>query len=354
MADTLQNISVTAETWIEVYALTSITPGVPVSIQNTGVTDLYYSISAIEPPKNSDKYKIFRRGDTINLNSGDLSVWVFSPQVKGLINLSRFGFIASSSVPNDFFTEVGKGNVPGHSFVAIIGHNPNCSSTNFDDVWGGPGNMILPTVGEELEILSDSPDDTDGGDGARTVLITTLDVDLNPLPPAVVTMNGTTPVAVPGGAIHFRMHHLTPTSGGFVLTAGDVSVNPMESNIGNIHIRASGSSLIRSVIEAGEGKTEDAHVVPPAGFSIFGLRNLLAWPEGQSGDIVLTIKSRVPNSARISTGIVPIYQQPINIIFEAKNRGTSFLDRALRAKSTNEGASLTTITEYLMIDDNYL
>lgn len=90
MADTLQNISIDAEEWINIYPLASIDAGTPVSIQNTGVSDLYYSISETKPPRNSDKYKIFRRSDTIDLTNNDLFVWVFSPQVDGLINVSLF------------------------------------------------------------------------------------------------------------------------------------------------------------------------------------------------------------------------------------------------------------------------
>ena len=314
--------------------------------------EIRIALSDVEPAISNTVFHTLNGGDNpLQFLNIETDVWVLS-----MTNRSKLTITETDAVgkPSDFFTEVGKGNVPGHSFVAIVGHNPSCSTTNFDDIWAGGGNMVLPTTGEELEIVSDSPLDTAGGDGARTVLISTLDTDLNPISTAPVTLNGTSAVTIPGGAVHFRMNHLTATSGGFVLTAGDMTVNPTESNIGKLTIREVGTGLVRSVIMPMIGKCEDAHVIPPAGFSIFGLRNLLTWPEGQSGTIVLTIKSRVANSARISTGRVPIYQQPVNIIFEAKNRGTSFLDRALRAKSLNSGIAITTITEYLMVDDNFL
>lgn len=86
MADTLQNITIPAETWIELYAASSIAVGESIVIQNIGTTDLYYSISLTEPPRDSDSYKVFRRVDVITTRPDETSIWVFSPQAEGLVN----------------------------------------------------------------------------------------------------------------------------------------------------------------------------------------------------------------------------------------------------------------------------
>ena len=87
MADTLSNISVTAETWINVYSATGIDAATSISMQNTGVTDLYYSISEDQPERNTNKYRIFKRSQIVAFNDNDFAVWIFSPQVNGLINI---------------------------------------------------------------------------------------------------------------------------------------------------------------------------------------------------------------------------------------------------------------------------
>lgn len=86
MADTLQNITIPAETWVELYAASSIAVGESIAVQNIGTTDLYYSISLTEPPRDSDSYKVFRRVDVITTRPDETALWVFSPQADGLVN----------------------------------------------------------------------------------------------------------------------------------------------------------------------------------------------------------------------------------------------------------------------------
>jgi len=90
MAATLPSIIVTAETWIDVYRLVEIDAGAEIEIQNTGTTDLYFSIATDEPARDSTSYKIFKRAETITLDDGDVNVWLFSPQADGFINVSLF------------------------------------------------------------------------------------------------------------------------------------------------------------------------------------------------------------------------------------------------------------------------
>jgi len=89
MSETLLNIPITKETWLDVYVLLVIDSGVQISIQNIGCTDLYYSISLTEPPIDSDKYRILKRGEIASFPNLDPSVWVFSPQVNGLVNVEK-------------------------------------------------------------------------------------------------------------------------------------------------------------------------------------------------------------------------------------------------------------------------
>ena len=87
MAETLSNISVIGEKWFNVYIESDIDSGSAINIQNTGVTDLFYSISILEPDRDSDNFRIFKRGEIVEIESGDQAVWVFSTQVDGLINV---------------------------------------------------------------------------------------------------------------------------------------------------------------------------------------------------------------------------------------------------------------------------
>lgn len=87
MADTLPNIPIPGEDWQDFYGQAKIPRGAPVSVQNIGTTDLYYSTQIDKPPVDHKAYRIFRRGETIFLLNGDTFVWVFSVQVAGLVNV---------------------------------------------------------------------------------------------------------------------------------------------------------------------------------------------------------------------------------------------------------------------------
>ena len=90
MSDTLPSIKLKSETWFEMYRESNIDSGKEIEIQNTGTTDLYYSISDIQPEQDNIDYKIFRRGDTVQFTDGDISIWIFSPQADGLVNVGLF------------------------------------------------------------------------------------------------------------------------------------------------------------------------------------------------------------------------------------------------------------------------
>lgn len=89
MTDTLNNNLVEAEDYKDIYFLASIASGTDVIVQNVGTTDLYFTISKNKPSRDNEAYRIFRRGEFITANKGDKSIWVFSPQADGFINVEK-------------------------------------------------------------------------------------------------------------------------------------------------------------------------------------------------------------------------------------------------------------------------
>ncbi len=247
----------------------------------------------------------------------------------------------------DFLIEVGKGNVPGHTVSSVIGRNTTVSNTLIEDVWGGGGNMVLPTAAESWEIVSTSVNDTSAGTGARTVLITTLDINYVAQTPVEVTLNGTTPVAITG--THFRPHHLSATSGLFVLTAGS-----SESNEGDIVVRVASAGATRMTCKIGVSKSEDAQITVPAGFTIFALLVLITWPRNESGEVTGSIKPFGTDTARILSGKIHTYQSAFNLVFQAKFEFSEKTEFVFRAKSFNDAVEVTTIQEFLVVDNNFL
>ena len=89
MAETLENIRVIAESYLDVRTTASSPSDLTMLIQNVGVTDLFYSIKETQPAKDSDSFRIFRRGDVITIPPSTEPIWVFSTQVDGLINVEN-------------------------------------------------------------------------------------------------------------------------------------------------------------------------------------------------------------------------------------------------------------------------
>ena len=77
----------------------------------------------------------------------------------------------------DFYLEVAKGNVPGHAFFIMRGHNADIDSAAGEDLWEAGGLWAPLSTAETMNITSTSANDDDGNTGAETVLIQGVDND---------------------------------------------------------------------------------------------------------------------------------------------------------------------------------
>jgi hypothetical protein len=155
-----------------------------------------------------------------------------------------------------FFTAVGLGLIPGCVRVTALGHNPNIASQGgAADVWEGGGNYPFLAAASKLEVLSASANDTAAGTGARTVLVSGLDVNYNPVS-ETVTLAGVTPVATVNS--YFRVNTFTTVSSG----SGEV-------NAGDLTLRVVGAGSTQSIARAGYGFGRSAVYTVQSGFTLF-------------------------------------------------------------------------------------
>jgi len=89
MPDTLENIPIPVNEWVDLYDLSGITVGSEVSVQNVGVCDLYLAVQASQPEKPHNSYKIIQRKNGISYTSipDDSGLWAFCNNDEGLINI---------------------------------------------------------------------------------------------------------------------------------------------------------------------------------------------------------------------------------------------------------------------------
>lgn len=165
------------------------------------------------------------------------------------------------------------GAVPGASRIAMLGNNPSIdTATQPEDVWSGAelgtlngiDHKFIPrptTAAVSMEVVSSSALDTAAGTGARTVVISYLDAAYA-AQTATLTLNGTTPVALPVPAM--RVNSLR------VVTSGTFG----GSNIGNVSVRlAGGLGATFAYLRTGNGLARSSLYTVPAGqtFDIFSM-----------------------------------------------------------------------------------
>ncbi len=150
---------------------------------------------------------------------------------------------------------------PGAFSVNKFGRNPDVdTATTPEDAWSGGGlyPWIDPASPVELEILSDSTNDTLLGSGARTVEIELLDATGNRVI-KTIDMDGTTPVNISGGP--FTAHNRAEVD----------ESGTSEENAGTITLRAQGGGTTYGIIDfnvalgGGAGQTLQAIYTVPAG-----------------------------------------------------------------------------------------
>ena len=95
----------------------------------------------------------------------------------------------SRSFNSDFYLDVAKGLIPGHSIVSKFGQNNNLNTNTYEDVWDGGGTYIYPADGTApiTHLI--------GHDAADTEPIEVQGLDINgTLTIQTITLTGTTSV----------------------------------------------------------------------------------------------------------------------------------------------------------------
>lgn len=237
-----------------------------------------------------------------------------------------------TSTTGDFRTDVALGLIPGLANVPfIVGMSPAVINTAFEDIWDNAGLFSWPTSAESWEIVSDDANDTSAGTGARTVLVQSLDASYV-RQSQVVTLNGTTPVALTG--THIRTEKTT------VITAGSSEVNA-----GNLTLRIVSAGLTRQLVLPGNSISFSSFYTVPAGKKGLIYQTFGGNPKGEDATIRTVFRVFGSDPVIVIGGETPVYQNttrfPINNlgVFPEKS------DFWFQAKSTNPSIEVITTLE---------
>ncbi len=121
----------------------------------------------------------------------------------------------------EFFLQVARGQVAGHSIAIRSGLNTDVDSGAPRSLWDhGPGTQPFPAATSVVTLSSSSAADTSAGTGARVVQISGLDALYRPVD-ELVSLNGQTPVTTANAFLRiYGINVVAVGSGGS--NAGDV------------------------------------------------------------------------------------------------------------------------------------
>lgn len=88
MSDSSLNITIPQNDWVDLYTLSGITVGVPISVENVGACEIYLAVQAAQPAPDHDAYVIVQRSGPQYRNSdGDTGAWAFCQGSAGKLNV---------------------------------------------------------------------------------------------------------------------------------------------------------------------------------------------------------------------------------------------------------------------------
>ena len=110
MGDNLPNILIPVNEWVDLYALSGITPGLSIMVENVGSYDVYLTVQDTQPDTDHDSYNVVQRGNGVRLQNavGASGAWAFCNSLGGKVSVGL-------AQQDGFFDPVGAGGVPSIS-----------------------------------------------------------------------------------------------------------------------------------------------------------------------------------------------------------------------------------------------
>lgn len=223
------------------------------------------------------------------------------------------------------------GAVKGWTVVHKFGANYDIG-TSVEDVWSAGGVYSYLTSAVNMEVLSDSANDTDGGSGAQTVVVQGLDSNWEEQE-ETVTLDGLTPA--PLANQYIRINRMYVATCGTYGTGSDGDITLRTASAGATH--AVIQETTADTIAWDYGQTQLARYTVPAGKTAFISRVTLVGESNKRTDFAMfqrqnaddvttpfTARRLVNSWSGVSSELDFVFDAPIifpaktDIIFQAR------------------------------------
>ena len=188
--------------------------------------------------------------------------------------------------PTEFYTEVQKGNVPGHSLVHKYGRNDAVPNAAWEHVSLLSGATSFRSSAITMRIKAGgNAADTAAGAGAQEVTITGMDSNLAEVSEAIVTNGAGASTAT--SATFWRVYRA------WVSAVGTYGV----ANTAAITIEDSGGAADMIMIAAGEGQTQYAGYAVPTGKTAYLLSAFMTVDAAKAADLKMMTRLALNDTA---------------------------------------------------------
>ena len=178
----------------------------------------------------------------------------------------------------DFNLQVARGQIQGHKTLFKFGNNEDINGS-LETIWSYGGLYVYPTVATQMKVSSTSANDTSGGTGARTIVVSGLNATYDEVSETVV-LNGQTAVLTTTTFIRvFRS---------FVVTAGIGATAAGTIYIGTGTVTAGVPATVYAQIVLGENQTLMALWTVPAGYTLYISRGTFSGASNNSAQYILS------------------------------------------------------------------
>jgi hypothetical protein len=250
---------------------------------------------------------------------------------------------------SDFFLEVSKGTVTGHSSIHKFGGNPSVPNGSYTDVWHQGGTLSHLEAASTVHLISNNAGDNQATTtGVRGARIFGLDANFLEIQEDLLMHATDGTIAGPSSANTFtRIYRVV------ALSAGAYS---RITNLGAINVVEDTGSTVQASIGAGDGQSHGSHYTIPSGKTGYLKRISVTMDTGKSVDVQFFVRDNADDT------IVPVspikvkhhwfgIAEPIEEIFYANNSYDEKTDLWFEAKGNGAVAKVEVDYDIILVNN---
>lgn len=250
---------------------------------------------------------------------------------------------------SNFFFEIAKENVIGHSSIHKFGGYDTVPNGSFVDLWHKGGALTHLTTASVVHLISSNAGDNQASTtGIRNATVYGLDSNFV-LAQENLLMHATDgTIAGPSGTTTFiRIYRVV---------AQDAGAYTRITNLGNIDVIADTGGTTQGYIEAGAGQSQGTHYTIPANKKAYIKRVSITMDTGKSVDVILKTRpsaniTSVPTKAVLAPHHWKGIATPVEEIFSAHHIFEEYADIWFEAQGNGATAEVEVDYDLILVDN---